>query len=126
IDETLRYDGPLQMMFRKTTREVEVAGTAIPAGAFVLPLFGSANHDERVFADPERFDVTRDASAHVAFGLGIHYCLGANLGRLEGRIMLEEILKLGDLERIDAAVEPISSLIVRGPKSLRLRRSLRS
>src|SRR5262249_40132543 len=61
IEETLRYDGPLQMMFRKTTREVEVAGTAIPAGAFVLPLFGSANHDERVFADPERFDVTRDA-----------------------------------------------------------------
>jgi cytochrome P450 len=126
IEETLRYDGPVQMIFRQTTREVMVAGIAIPAGAFVMPLYASANHDERVFADPERFEVTRDASEHIAFGLGIHYCLGANLARLEARIVLEEMLKqIGDLERIDAVVERINSLIVRGPKSLRLRRTAR-
>jgi cytochrome P450 len=126
IEETLRYDGPVQMIFRQTTREAEIAGTAIPAAAFVMPLYGSANHDERVFADPERFDITRDGGEHIAFGLGIHYCLGANLARLEGRIVLEEILKLGDLEPIDAAVERINSMIVRGPKSLRLKRIARS
>jgi cytochrome P450 len=126
IEETLRYDGPVQMIFRRTTREAEVAGTAIPAGSFVMPIYGSANHDERVFADPDRFDITRDASEHIAFGLGIHYCLGANLARLEGRIALEELLKLGDLEGIDTAIERIDSMIVRGPKSLRLRRKARS
>jgi len=126
IEETLRYDGPVQMIFRRTTREAQVAGTAIPAGSFVMPIYGSANHDERVFADPDRFDITRDASEHIAFGLGIHYCLGANLARLEGRIALEELLKFGDLERVDTAVERINSMIVRGPKSLRLRRIARS
>ncbi len=126
IEETLRYDSPVQMIFRQTTRKAEVAGTTIPAQAFVMPLYGSANHDERIFADPERFDLTRDASAHIAFGLGIHYCLGANLARLEGRIVLEELLAVsGKLERIDSPVERINSLIVRGPKSLRLRRGAR-
>ncbi len=126
IEETLRYDGPVQRIFRQTTRPVEVAGTAIAAGAFVMPLYGSANHDERVFADPERFDVSRDASEHIAFGLGIHYCLGANLARLEARIVLEELFQQrGHLERVDAAVERINSLVVRGPKSLRLRWSAR-
>jgi cytochrome P450 len=126
IEETLRYDSPVQMIFRQTTRKAEVAGTTIPAQAFVLPLYGSANHDERIFADPERFDLTRDASAHIAFGLGIHYCLGANLARLEGRIVLEELLAAsGKLERVDSAVERINSLIVRGPQSLRLRRGAR-
>ncbi len=82
----------------------------------------SANHDERVFVDPERFDVICDASEHIAFSLGIHYCLGANLARLEGGIALEEMLqKLGRLERIDADDERINLPVLRGPKSLRPR-----
>jgi cytochrome P450 len=126
IEETLRYDSPVQMLFRRTTQKTEVAGVSIPADAFVMPLYGSANHDEHIFADPDRFDLNRDASAHIAFGLGIHYCLGANLARLEGKIVLEELLSVpGELERIDSRVERIDSLIVRGPKSLRLRRRTR-
>ena len=122
VEETLRYDAPVQGLFRQTTRAVELAGRHLPAGTRIMQLYASANRDERVFSEPDRFDVTRDASAHVAFGLGIHFCLGANLARLEARIVLEEIFRsFAGLERKETHVERIDSFALRGPKSLPLR-----
>jgi cytochrome P450 len=94
VEETLRFDSPNQALARATTEQVEAYGVAIPAGAKVLLLTGSANRDPRVFADPDRFDLDRDTSALVSFGTGRHHCLGANLGRLEARIALEEIIRV--------------------------------
>jgi cytochrome P450 len=92
VEETVRYDTPVQSLPRQTTCDVPLGGTTIPAGAMVMPLFGSANRDEQKFADPDRFDVTRDTEGHLGFGYGIHFCLGAPLARLEGRIALEMVL----------------------------------
>lgn len=93
VEETLRYEAPLQGMFRVTTQDVVVAGTTIPAGAAVMQLYGSANHDETKFPDPERFDINRETDRHLAFGFGIHFCIGAALGRLEAKIILETLLR---------------------------------
>jgi len=123
VEEVLRWDAPIQLVFRITTEEVELAGTRIPKGAIVAPLLGSANRDERRFADPDRFDVTRDAQGHVGFGFGKHFCLGASLARLEARVALEALLPL--LPRLQLATEPelVDSFLVRGPRTLELRRA---
>ena len=121
VEETLRYDTPAQVMFRSTTRELKVAGTTIPAEATVALLLGSANRDERVFEAPDRFDVTRDAKRHIAFGFGVHFCLGASLARLEARVALEALVpELPRLRRRDAATIFVDSFVVRGPKRLPL------
>ena len=88
IEEVLRYRSPFPRLGRVTTREVELGGRAIPAKSFVIPWVGAANRDPLRFPDPERFDVHRDAGGHLAFGHGIHFCIGAPLARLEGRIGL--------------------------------------
>lgn len=93
VDETLRYDASSQMVARTLTRDVEVHGKTMKKGQKVALLIGSANRDDRVFDDPDRFDVRRKASATLAFGHGTHFCLGASLARLEGRICLEEVMK---------------------------------
>lgn len=92
IEEVLRYDSSVQAMFRRTAQEVELEGGKIPAGQNVFLLLGSANRDERQFPEPDRFDIARNPQDHVAFGYGIHYCLGAPLARLEGRNALESLL----------------------------------
>lgn len=92
VEEVMRLRPPITVMARVTTRETEVAGVTIPAGRMVVPSIVSANHDERVFDDPERFDPDRSPNQQIAFGHGIHYCLGAPLARLEGRIALEALL----------------------------------
>ena len=92
IEELLRFDAPIQALARTATRDVELHGTVIPAGARVGLYFGSANRDERRWPDPDALDVTRKPERHVSFGEGIHHCLGAPLARLEGRIALEELL----------------------------------
>ena len=92
IEELLRFVSPVQGLARTTTREVTLHGTALPAGEQVLLLYGSANHDESVFPDPEAFDLARDARAHWAFGHGIHHCLGSAVARLEIKVALEELL----------------------------------
>ena len=96
IEETLRHDTSSQMLARYVARDAEIAGVALPAGAKALVLLGSANRDERVFTDPASYDVHRDRaelSQILSFGTGRHFCLGANLARLEARIVLEELVR---------------------------------
>jgi cytochrome P450 len=122
VEEVLRYNSPVQVIFRRTAQDVELEGGKIPAGQNVFLLLGSANRDERQFPDPDRFDVARNPQDHVAFGYGIHYCLGAPLARLEGRNALEALLF--DCPPFSCAterVEQIASIIVRGPQTLPLR-----
>lgn len=93
VEEVLRFESPVQLNFRVATQDVELSGTKIPAGSLVLCLVGSANRDERVFEQPERFLPGRDkGSQHLAFGYGIHFCLGAQLARLEVRLGLEALV----------------------------------
>jgi len=99
IEETLRFATPLQLTARTTSRKVSMHGVTIPAGGRVVLVTGAANRDDRQFADPERFDITRGQFGHVGFGQGIHGCLGAPLARLEAKVALEEALPvLGDYQ----------------------------
>jgi cytochrome P450 len=90
IEEINRIESPTQVLPRTTTENVLLHDVEIPAGSRVMLIWGSANHDDREFPDPERFDVTRPINRHLAFGHGAHYCLGANLARLEARVAFEE------------------------------------
>lgn len=115
VEEALRFDPPIQMVFRETTRDVRLHGTRIPAGSVVALLLGSANHDERVFGDPERFDPDRDTRAHLGFGFGSHFCLGSALARLEARVALEALApELVRCKRVGEAPELVDSFLVRG------------
>jgi cytochrome P450 len=93
IEEVLRYEPPAPHIARYVTRDVEHHGRTVPAGSAMVLLAGSANRDERRYADPDRFDIRRKIGQHLSFGYGIHFCLGAALARLEGRVALEEVLK---------------------------------
>jgi cytochrome P450 len=123
IEEVLRYRSPLQWMFRVTTRPVEVHDRMIPAGKMVLALIGSANRDPQQFRDAGRFDIARDPNPHLAFGHGIHFCLGAPLSRLEARIALRDILERlkGLALASDEPWEPRRALHVHGPARLPIR-----
>ena len=92
IEEILRYEAPSPVQARYVTRDVELHGATVPEGAVMLLLTASANRDERRFPDADRFDVQRRIDHHVSFGYGLHFCLGAALARLEGRVALEEVL----------------------------------
>jgi cytochrome P450 len=93
IEELLRYESPSPVQARYVAADVEHYGRAVPAGSIVLALTASANRDERRFPEPDRFNIHRDIGHHVAFGYGIHFCLGAALARLEGRVALDEVLR---------------------------------
>jgi cytochrome P450 len=92
IEETLRYASPSPVQGRVTTRDVELYGTTIPARSKVLLLTASAGRDDRKYADPDVYDIHRPIDTHLAFGHGIHFCLGAGLARMEGRVAPEEAL----------------------------------
>jgi cytochrome P450 len=92
IEELLRYEAPSPVQARCVTKDVEHHGQSIPKGSTMLLLNGSGNRDERKFPDPDRFDIHRKIDHHLAFGYGIHFCLGAALARLEGRVALDEVL----------------------------------
>jgi cytochrome P450 len=125
VEETLRYDGPQSSsLWRFATEDLEIAGTTIPAHEPVLLLVGSAHRDERHYPSPNSFDLGRADKRHLAFGHGIHHCLGAALARLESRILLESLL--ARYSRISLAVPRAEisykpSLVVRGPDKLPLR-----
>jgi cytochrome P450 len=122
IEEVLRYDSPVQGVLRVAVQDVELSGTTIPAGSLVFYLNGSANRDERKYADPDRFDVLRNPRDHLAFGYGIHYCLGAQLARLEAKVAVGALLfESPAFSRTTAAFTRIDALPVRGPKTLPLR-----
>ncbi len=122
VEETLRFDGPVQFINRRTTREVELHGVRIPADALVIVLLGSANRDERRFPEPDRFDVERDARGHLAFGFGAHFCLGASLARLEATAALEALVpELPRLARARPEREFLDSYLIRGRARLELR-----
>jgi cytochrome P450 len=104
VEEIVRFDGPIQGTFRTTTRDVQMHGITIPERSKVLVLWGSADRDPRRYPDPDRFDVRRDVSGHVAFGSGIHLCLGAPLARLEGRIAIETVV--GRIKNVNVEGKP--------------------
>lgn len=92
VDEVLRFESPVQRTARVAHRDTVVAGEPVPAGKIVITVLGAANRDPAVFAEPQRFDVTRvDAGTHMAFSSGAHYCLGAGLARLEGEVALQAL-----------------------------------
>ncbi|HTO70676.1 MAG TPA: cytochrome P450 [Myxococcota bacterium] len=120
VEEALRYDTPVQLLYREAVRDCELAGVAVPKGAIVVPLLGSANRDEDAFPGGERFEI-RERGGHLGFGLGVHFCLGAALARLEARVALEELFQLRGLRRREnAAPERIDSFMLRGLRSLPL------
>jgi cytochrome P450 len=92
IEEVLRLRPPFSRLARRTTRDVELGGTIVPAGQIVALWLVSANRDEDVFAEPDRLDLYRDPNRHLAFGHGIHFCIGAPLARLETRIALNQLM----------------------------------
>jgi cytochrome P450 len=126
IEETLRYRSPIQAIFRMTTQDITIGGAQkILSGQQIIGWLGSANHDESVFPDPEKFDISRipHAHFHVGFGHGIHFCLGAPLARLEARVVLKIILeRLQNLELDETkSIKPLDSLIFHGVSQLHLR-----
>ncbi len=121
IEEMLRYDGPVQATGRFTKSSIELGGAAIPAGTLAVMVLAAANRDPVQFADPERFDITRAPNEHLAFGEGIHFCIGAPLARLEARITFEEMLTHFPQMRLKNPDEKLTykgSDFLRGLKSL--------
>lgn len=118
IEEALRYYSPFAATIRKTTCEVNIAGTDIPAGSLIIPMIASANRDERVFEAPETFKIDRDPNPHLALGFGIHFCLGAHLARLEGQIAVEQLVKNFSKISLSSAMGDGEGSGLGGPKAM--------
>ncbi|MEV3992587.1 cytochrome P450 [Streptomyces sp. NPDC049837] len=125
VEEMLRYDGPVETATMRFAREpVPVADTVIPPGATVLVGLAAGDHDPARFPDPDRFDIRRDTAGHLAFGHGIHYCLGAPLARLEGRIAVRSLLERFPTLSLDPEAGPLDwmpGLLIRGVRRLPVR-----
>jgi len=121
VEEMLRWVTPVNLFQRTATRDVELDGQQIREGDTVVLFYASANRDEDAFRDAHRFDVGRTPNEHLAFGIGPHFCLGANLARLEIRIMFEELLRrLPDIE-LAGPVERLRSNFINGIKRMPVR-----
>ena len=125
VEEALRYDSPVQFVFRRATRDTRLADTPLRAGDPVVALIGSANRDEREWGpNAGDLDVRRNPQGHLAFGYGAHFCLGASLARLEARCALEALVdELPRLARAEADIDFVDSFLVRGPRRLPLVRA---
>lgn len=119
IEELLRYESPLQFQTRVANEEQEVRGRRIQKGQRILPMIGAANRDPAQFPDPDRLDIEREPNRHIAFGYGIHYCLGAPLARLEGQIVIGTVLdRMPNISLAEPSVEWQRSLAHRVPVAL--------
>jgi cytochrome P450 len=121
VDETLRFEPTGPHVARWMAKDFEIYGQTVPAGSAMLLMFGAANRDPRRYSDPDSFDINRKSLAHLTFGKGLHYCLGANLARLEGRVALDELLNRWpewDIDYATARMAPTST--VRGWEHLRM------
>jgi cytochrome P450 len=121
VEEIVRWHSPVMQFRRTATRDTEIAGQPIAENDKVVIYYGSANRDERVFERADRFDVGRSPNPHVGFGIGNHFCLGANLARAEMRIMLEEILERIPDFQLDGPVEQLRSNFIHGIKRMPIR-----
>ncbi|MCP2363535.1 cytochrome P450 [Nonomuraea thailandensis] len=122
VEEVLRYDPPVQLTHRVALEDVSLGGTPVPRGTPVMAVIGAANRDPAVFPDPDRFDVTRSPERHLAFGLGIHFCLGATLARMEGEIALSALAAAAPgLELAEPAPPYKENVVLRGLASLPVR-----
>ncbi len=124
VEESLRYDSPVHGLFRTNNEAVTLHGVEIPVDSKVCMLFGSANRDPQAWTDPDRFDVTRDLKdlkRHTAFGVGIHYCLGAPLSRIEAAVTLETVLDRWPQLRLDGEPTRVSAAVLKGFESLPVR-----
>jgi len=119
VEELLRYDGPVQRTGRMATADVEIGGKQIPKGSVVVAAIGAANRDPAHFPDPERLDITRRDNRHIAFGFGIHFCLGAPLARIEGQVAIGTLLRrVPALKLVSDTPVWRESSVLRGLKTL--------
>ncbi|PQZ94762.1 cytochrome P450 [Arthrobacter sp. MYb227] len=125
FDESLRWHSPVQQIFRKATRDIEIGGVVIPAESRVLLCFQSANHDPRRWDNPLKFDLDRDPSGHLAFGMGMHQCVGQHAARLQAATLLEELLERVDKIELVAPVGRHHNNVLRGIDSVPLRFTLK-
>jgi unspecific monooxygenase len=118
VEELMRYDTPLQLFERWVLDDIEIDGTTVPRGAEIAMLFGSANRDAEVFADPETLDLSRAENPHISFSAGIHYCIGAPLARLELAASMSALLTKAPGLRL--AQEPVRkpNFVIRGLEGL--------
>jgi cytochrome P450 len=118
IEELLRFDPPVQMTGRMLLEDVQLGGKTIPAGEFVLPLLGAANRDPNQFSNPDQLDISRNPNPHVAFGRGIHFCLGAPLARVEGQIVIGSLIRRCPNLRLNGQPKRRDQITLRGLDSL--------
>lgn len=121
VEELLRFDGPVQRTARIPSEDITIGGQTIPKGEMVMPFLGAADRDPTQFSDPDRLDITRADNRHIAFGMGIHFCLGAPLARLEGQIAINTLLaRLPKLALATDRPQFRQSLTLRGLQALPL------
>jgi cytochrome P450 len=123
IEESLRFNTSAQRFKRCATQDIELHGAQVKAGDFIMLAYGAANRDERVFADPDSYDITRKPKRHLGFGGGVHACLGSMLARVACQVVFEEFLKaFPEFTRVDETLDWVPSSNFRSPKVLRLQR----
>jgi cytochrome P450 len=121
VEEMIRWVSPVKQFMRTAAVDHSIRGVRIPAGDSVLLSFPSANRDEEVFDNPETFDAGRDPNRHLAFGFGGHFCLGAQLARLEGKALFSELLPRLQSVELSGPPSYMETLFVGGPKHLPIR-----
>ncbi|MDX3575554.1 cytochrome P450 [Streptomyces sp. FL07-04A] len=118
VEELMRYDTPLQLFERWVLDDIEIDGVTVPRGAEIAMLFGSANHDPAVFADPGRLDLTRADNPHISFSAGIHYCIGAPLARIELAASMRALLERAPTLALAAEPRRKPNFVIRGLEGL--------